>query len=253
MYSWGVGSYGALGFGSIEDVRQPTILDIMQGGMRLNIVKIVCGKMHSMCLSSKKKIFTWGTGLNGRLGHGHDEDVLVPTEIQMLSNLRVINISAGESHSAAITQTKKLYTWGNGSYGRLGTGFDVTQNKPVLVEDLAHKEMLKVSCGAFHTLVLSTEGYIYAFGQDKYGKLGLKSQEAEMKVRNTPVKVLPYVYEPSKSGNKKQLVFSNTLRFAQIVAGFNHSIALTRLGQVYTWGYNGYNLLGRKNQTTVPI
>ena len=53
--------------------------------------------------------------------------------------------------------------------------------------------MLKVSCGAFHTLVLSTEGYIYAFGQDKYGKLGLKSQEAEMKVRNTPVKVLPYV------------------------------------------------------------
>ena len=126
-----------------------------------------------MCLSSKKKIFTWGTGLNGRLGHGHNEDVLVPTEIQMLSNLRVINISAGESHSAAITQTKKLYMWGNGSYGRLGTGFDVTANKPVLVEDLANKEIIRVSCGAFHTLALSTEGFVYAFGQDKYGKLGL--------------------------------------------------------------------------------
>ena len=58
--------------------------------------------------------------------------------------------------------------------------------------------MLKVSCGAFHTLVLSTEGYIYAFGQDKYGKLGLKSQEAEMKVRNTPVKVVPYIFEYNK-------------------------------------------------------
>ena len=75
----------------------------------------------------------------------------------MLSNLRVINISAGESHSAAVTQTKKLYTWGNGSYGRLGTGFDIDNLKPVLVEDLAHKDMLKVSCGTFHTLVLSTE------------------------------------------------------------------------------------------------
>ena len=75
MYSWGVGSYGALGFGSIEDVRAPKILDIHQG-VRLEIVKIVCGKMHSMCLSSKKKIFTWGTGMNGRLGHDHTEDVL---------------------------------------------------------------------------------------------------------------------------------------------------------------------------------
>ena len=126
-----------------------------------------------MCLSSKKKIFTWGTGLNGRLGHGHSEDVLAPTEIQMLSNLRVINISAGDSHSAAITQTKKLYMWGNGSYGRLGTGFEVSATKPVLVEDLANKEIIRVSCGAFHTLALSTEGFVYAFGQDKYGKLGL--------------------------------------------------------------------------------
>ena len=173
IYSWGNGSYCALGFGSVEDVTQPRILDIKQGGLRLNIVKIVCGKLHSMCLSSKKKIFTWGTGLNGRLGHGHNEDVLVPTEIQMLSNLRVINISAGDSHSAAITQTKKLYMWGNGSYGRLGTGFEVSATKPVLVEDLANKEIIRVSCGAFHTLALSTEGFIYAFGQDKYGKLGL--------------------------------------------------------------------------------
>ena len=73
----------------------------------------------------------------------------------MLSNLRVINISAGESHSAAITQTKKLYMWGNGAYGRLGTGFDVTSNKPLLVEDLVNKEITRVSCGAFHTLALS--------------------------------------------------------------------------------------------------
>ena len=76
LFSWGVGSYGALGFGSIEDVKEPTILDITQGGIRLDIVKISCGKMHSMCLSSKKKIFSWGTGLNGRLGLGSNEDVL---------------------------------------------------------------------------------------------------------------------------------------------------------------------------------
>ena len=37
------------------------------------------------------------------------------------------------------------------------------------------------------------------------------------------------------------------------MSGFNHSIALTRSGYVYTWGYNGYNLLGRKDHHTVPV
>ena len=37
------------------------------------------------------------------------------------------------------------------------------------------------------------------------------------------------------------------MQFTQIVAGFNHSMALTKNGLFYTWGYNGYGLLGRKN------
>lgn len=76
-----------------------------------------------MCLTAKKKIFTWGEGQYGKLGHGNEEDLLKPTEITMLSNMRVIDMSAGDAHSAAVTQNKKLYMWGNGDYGRLGTGF----------------------------------------------------------------------------------------------------------------------------------
>ena len=52
----------------------------------------------------------------------------------------------------------------------------LTQNPtpvPVLVDDLSDKEIVRVSCGAFHTFVLSKDGSIYAFGQNKYGKLGL--------------------------------------------------------------------------------
>ena len=51
------------------------------------------------------------------------EDVLEPQEIGFLSTAKVIEVLAGESHSAAITKAHKLYTWGNGSYGRLGHGF----------------------------------------------------------------------------------------------------------------------------------
>ena len=77
-----------------------------------------------MCVTKKRQLFVWGKGKQGRLGLGAEDDVLIPTEIVSLSNLRVVQVSAGESHSGAITQNGKVYMWGNGSYGRLGTGFE---------------------------------------------------------------------------------------------------------------------------------
>ena len=85
MYSWGNGEYGALGFGTIISQPQPTKLLVKQNGMTAPIARIECGSMHSICVSVKRQIFTWGCGKQGRLGHGSDEDILVPTEIVKLS------------------------------------------------------------------------------------------------------------------------------------------------------------------------
>ena len=53
MYSWGSGSYGALGFGGRVDINQPTLLKIEGEGGYLDhqVVDIACGKYHSMCLT----------------------------------------------------------------------------------------------------------------------------------------------------------------------------------------------------------
>ena len=45
-----------------------------------------------------------------------------PTVVAALSGDRIVNISAGSMHSAAVTEDGVLYTWGKGSYGRLGHG-----------------------------------------------------------------------------------------------------------------------------------
>jgi alpha-tubulin suppressor-like RCC1 family protein len=79
MFSWGAGYYGALGFGSREDVQFPRELKIRN--IDIKIVKIVCGRLHSMCISKREWVFSWGTGLHGRLGHGSTDDVLEPKEI----------------------------------------------------------------------------------------------------------------------------------------------------------------------------
>ena len=81
-------------------------------------------------------------------------------------------ISAGESHSAAVMKDGDLYMWGNGSFGRLGTGFLVDELKPALVQDFVGQAVETVSCGYTHTLVVLATGKLYSFGQQAYEKLG---------------------------------------------------------------------------------
>ena len=46
----------------------------------------------------------------------------IPTLVTTLAGEKIVNIAAGSMHSAAVTDDGVLYTWGKGSYGRLGHG-----------------------------------------------------------------------------------------------------------------------------------
>ena len=56
--------------------------------------------------------------------------------IESLRGKDVVDIACGGAHSAVITATGELYTWGKGRYGRLGHGDSDDQMKPKLVEAL---------------------------------------------------------------------------------------------------------------------
>jgi alpha-tubulin suppressor-like RCC1 family protein len=126
-----------------------------------------------MCVTFDGKILSWGTGSHGRLGQGTTEDILSPSLIPELSGYQIDMISAGESHSACITSVKKLYTWGNNIFGRLGHGIDANEQTDILTPTVVEyfddqnnsQEIISVSCGAFHTFCITQEGgYVYAFG-----------------------------------------------------------------------------------------
>jgi len=61
----------------------------------------------------------------------------------------------------------------------LGHGFDTHEKRPKLVEDLLSYNVKQVSCGAFHTIAITSDGAAFSFGQGKYGKLGLCRKEKE--------------------------------------------------------------------------
>lgn len=56
-----------------------------------------------------------------------------PRLIEALKTKRIRDIACGSSHSAALTSSGELYTWGLGEYGRLGHGDNTTQLKPKMV------------------------------------------------------------------------------------------------------------------------
>ena len=87
------------------------------------VVMLSCGAMHQCALTDSGDVYCWGQN-GGRLGLGDAEDRDVPTSIgqEMFGGCTVILVACGGVHTAAVTSSGALYTWGFGGEGRLGHG-----------------------------------------------------------------------------------------------------------------------------------
>ena len=111
---------------------------MVEGFSDKEIIKIAAypdGK-HYLALTISGEVFSWGCGDGGRLGHGDTSSRDDPTLIEGLVGKNVVQISCGSTYSAAITDSGELYTWGRGTYGRLGHGNSDDQNVPFQVNAL---------------------------------------------------------------------------------------------------------------------
>ncbi|XP_078617529.1 uncharacterized protein LOC144885472 isoform X2 [Branchiostoma floridae x Branchiostoma japonicum] len=110
LYVWGSGKPCGTRKG---DILAPTRLKTRHA----NIVMVAGGCSHSLALTANGNVYSWGVGTEGQLGQG--EEVLFlsePTRIRRdLLKCRVVQISCGESYSAALTDLGELYMWGKNS------------------------------------------------------------------------------------------------------------------------------------------
>ncbi|CAI0409601.1 unnamed protein product [Linum tenue] len=82
---------------------------------------------------------------------------------------RVVSIAAGEAHTLALTGDGRVYSWGRGMFGRLGTGSEQDEPFPVPVKfepsgDQPPIKLVGIAAGAYHSLALADDGSVWCWG-----------------------------------------------------------------------------------------
>ncbi|KAM9395222.1 putative E3 ubiquitin-protein ligase HERC4 isoform 1-T4 [Salvelinus alpinus] len=167
----------------------------------------------------------WGNASFGQLGLGGiDEEIVVePRKCDFFHGKQVCDIGCGRRHTTFLLGDGTVYTCGCNDIGQLG--HEKSRKKPEQVVALDAQNIVAVSCGEAHTLALNDKGQVFAWGLATDGQLGLINFEDCVRVPR----------------NIKSL---SDVEIAQVACGYRHSHALSRGGQVYSWGQNRYGQLG---------
>lgn len=183
VYAFGWNRYGNLGTNDREDRHIPTKLEGID-----NVVAVGAGWRHSLAIrGEERQLFSWGWSKYGQLGHGDQSDHLVPKKVESFADYRVLVISGGWRHSAAIVDAplpkgRHVACWGWNQFGQLGLGHNKDTYSPEQVVALAGEEVRELAAGWKHTIV-TTGAKTWAWGRGANAQLG----NGEAKDVNLPV------------------------------------------------------------------
>ncbi|KAB5581409.1 hypothetical protein PHYPO_G00175350 [Pangasianodon hypophthalmus] len=170
-------------------------------------------------------LFCWGASSRGQLafpGTG-GKDIATPTSVNF--NEQLVQISCGEQHTLFLTGSGQVLSCGRNSKGQLGRSKSRDTKLPVKIEGLG--AVAAIACGQDHSLALCDSGQVFSWGAGGEGQLGHSSPVAKCP-KPVPVQIkLPF-----------------QIPVVQVACGDFHSLALTKGGEVFSWGQNKYGQLG---------
>lgn len=144
-----------LGHGDCERRIKPTVVQFFIDNND-EITKVACGWDHSLAVTAMGLVYSWGSGTNGKLGHGDEENCDVPTLIIAMEGKQVKVAKAGCEHTVLLTDEQEVWTFGQGDSGRLGHGDNLTRKVPTLIESFSHSGLrpVAIAVGDKYNLVL---------------------------------------------------------------------------------------------------
>ena len=217
LWSWGQGSVGRLGDGTVTIKSSP----VREISSSTNWCTVSAGIGQSLAIKNNGTLWGWGDGGCGRLGTGSSADRCSPVQ-EFCSATNWCAISTGDDHSLAIKTDGTLWGWGQGTFGRLGNGTALNRCSPVR-EISSSTNWCAVSVNMNHSSAIKTDGTLWSMGCARCGKLG----------DGTSVDKCSPVRERSSSTN-----------WRAIAAGAQHSAAIKTDGTLWSWGDGACGSLG---------
>ena len=250
--SWGYNGFGQLGDGTVVTRSTPVKIVGLSGMKGLSV-----GADHSVAFANNSTVRAWGYNGFGQLGVGTAASPVssttysaIPVKVGTMSGITAV--AAGGHHSLALQgNTGTVWSWGYNADGELGNGTNVNTNMAATaVPQVPPSQVLtgvggaplanitKIAAGGLHSLALQ-ENFdssgtllsqaLYAWGDNADGQLG----QDPVAVRRSSLPV-PVILPDTPPTNP----------IIAIAAGGSFSLALTRDGRVWAWGYNGFGQLG---------
>jgi alpha-tubulin suppressor-like RCC1 family protein len=246
LYAFGQNYYGQLGNANAVGSKgaNPTPTLVTLPGATGPVAEAAVGLNYSLAATSTSQLYAFGDNRYGQLGNANSNGIAAANPTPTLVTLPgasgpVSEISAGASHSLALSSTGQLYAFGLNEYGQLGStannGNENANPMPTLVTlPGASGPVSEISAGGDVSLALTSTGQLYAFGLNAVGQLGSTANNDN----DNPTPAL--VTLPGASGP-----------VSEISAGPSHSLALTATGQLYAFGDNREGQLGNTSNNGV--
>lgn len=186
VWIWGKGASGVMGDGKNLDRTLPVpvvyLLDT-----NVTAKQVACGSNFNLVLDTNGLAYAWGGNERGQLGLGGGFSMdleSVPRPIEHLAKEKLVQISAGVSHAAAVTDNGEVYMWGYSVW-----------TEPHKMTALQGKRVIKTACGNNFTFALTDTGELYTWGKSMFvartGALGLGDNG-----RHAQPELLPTLSEP---------------------------------------------------------
>lgn len=228
LFTWGRYNVGQLGLGGAlgdaESRLAPNLVPAF-GAAGTEVASIAFNQNNSVAIRSDRTVWTFGANGDGQLGHGDLVQRAVPTQVAGLDD--VVYAASGYSHTLALRADGTVLAWGKNASGQIGVMGDGTtaddQPSPVVVAGLP-SNIVKVVGGSEHSLALSADGRVFAWGRNQYGNLGNGTFDTD---RHPVPAAVPGLTDVIDLAN-----------------GRDHILALHPDGTVSTWGLGASGQLG---------
>ncbi len=233
------------------------------------------------------KLYCWGGGGGGTLGieNGAIRKVsLKPCHVELPTTSPAISASAGHYRTAVTTYSRDCYTWGKPPLGRQ-TSSITSEAVPKRVKGAVEGRVKKTIHGETHSVILTTDGSVFAFGDASDGKLGLRHKTRGQVILPTLVETKTKcidvacgyastallldcgkggmtfgktgaMKQPKNVQKKSEMSFctlSFPVKFISISGGTSHLAAVSSDGHCYTWGLNCNGRLGHGDEKDYQV